>query len=122
MLHVLIDIDETILSVPEGINARASSLMFKKVFNLDADESMIDNVGKTEMGIIQEVLEKVGTVTSSSEHKSQVLEIPKEAYKVWGNTTSKELKDHPARILPGIPELLTALSKKSICEIGVVNW
>ena len=35
------------------------------------------------MGIIQEVLEKVGTVTSSSEHKSQVLEIPKEAYKVW---------------------------------------
>ena len=48
MLHVLIDIDETILSVPEGINARASSLMFKKVFNLDADESMIDNVGKTE--------------------------------------------------------------------------
>ena len=121
MLHVLIDIDETILSVPEGINARASSLMFKKVFNLDADESMIDNVGKTEMGIIQEVLEKVGTVTSSSEHKSQVLEIPKEAYKVWGNTTSKELKDHPARILPGIPELLTALSKNPSVKLGLLT-
>lgn len=121
MLHVLIDIDETILSVPEGINAKASSLMFKKVFNLDADERMIDNVGKTEMGIIQEVLEKVGSVTLSSEHKSHVLEIPKEAYEVWGETTSQELKNHPARILPGIFELLTALSKNPSVKLGLLT-
>ncbi|EKD85814.1 MAG: HAD superfamily hydrolase [uncultured bacterium] len=121
MLHVLIDIDETILSVPEGINAKASSVMFKKVFGLDADEGMIDNVGKTEMGIIQEVLEKVGTVKSSPERESQVVDVPEEAYQVWGQSTSQELKNHPARVLPGIPELLTALSKDPHVKLGLLT-
>lgn len=32
MIHVLVDIDETMLSVPEGINAKASAIMFRRVF------------------------------------------------------------------------------------------
>jgi|SRR3989344_4233604 len=121
MLHVLIDIDETILSVPEGINAKASSVMFKKVFGIDANEEMINNVGKTEMGIIQEVLGKVGSVTSSPEHKSQAVDIPEDAYQAWGQSTSQELVGHPARVLPGIPELLTELSKEPNVKLGLLT-
>src|SRR3989344_541746 len=101
MIHVFFDIDETLLSVPEGINAKASSVMFKEVFGVDAHEDMIENAGKTEMGIIKEVLEKVGINA----------EVPQEAYKIWAQATRQELQDHPVRILPGIPELLAALSK-----------
>lgn len=121
MIHVLVDIDETALSVPEGINAKTSAVMFKKVFGVDAHEEMIDNVGKTEMGIIQEVLEKVRATKSTAEHEPSVVEVPNEAYSVWGQATAQELKDHPARVLPGIPELLTALSKNPNIKLGLLS-
>lgn len=120
MIHVLVDIDETALHVPEGINAKTSSVMFKKVFGVDAHEEMIDNFGKTEMGIIQEVLEKVGS-RGVTEQESSVVAVPEEAYRVWAQATVQELKDHPARILPGIPELLTALSKNPKIKLGLLS-
>lgn len=121
MIHALIDIDETMLSVPEGINAKASSVMFKKVFGVNAHEEMIDNFGKTEMGIIQEVLRKVGLSHRTTEQEPSVIEIPEEAYKVWAQATAQELKDHPARILPGVTELLTALSKDPKIKLGLLS-
>lgn len=120
MIHVLIDIDETMLSVPKGINAKASSVMFKKVFGVDAHEELIENVGKTEMGIIQEVLEKVG-YRKRVEQESSPLELPEEAYKVWAQATSQELQDHPPRVLPGIVELLTALAKNPNVKLGLLS-
>lgn len=120
MIHALVDIDETMLSVPEGINAKASSVMFKKVFGIDAHEEMIDNFGKTEMGIIQEVLKKVGR-RGTTEQEPPIVEIPEEAYRVWAQATAQELKDRPARILPGIPELLTALSKIPKIKLGLLS-
>ncbi len=121
MIHVLFDIDETTLSVPEGINAKASSVMFKKVFGVDAHEEMIDNFGKTEMGIIQEVLKKVGVSQRTAEQEPLVIEVPEDAYIVWAQATAKELKDHPAKILPGIFELLTALSKNSNIKLSLLS-
>lgn len=121
MIHVLVDIDETMLSVPEGINAKASSLMFKKVFGIDAHEELIDNIGKTEMGIIQEVLEKVGTNQRVTKQEPSVIEVPDEAYKVWAQATGQELKDHPVRVLPGIPEFLIALSKNPKVKLGLLS-
>lgn len=121
MIHALIDIDETILSVPEGINAKASTVMFKKALGVDAHEEMIDNFGKTEMGIIQEVLRKVGSSHRTTEQEPSVLEISEEAYKIWAQATAQELKDHPARILPGIPELLTALSRNPKIKLGLLS-
>lgn len=111
MIHVLVDIDETMLSLPEGINRKASAVMFKKAFGIDAHEEMIDNFGKTEMGIIQEVLKKVGGNQRVTE----------EAYRIWAQATAQELKDHPARVLPGIPELLTALSKIPKVKLGLLS-
>ena len=111
MVHVLFDIDETMLSLPKGINAKTSSVMFKKVFGVDANEEMIENIGKTEVGIIQEVLEKVGVSQRVTE----------EAYKVWAQATEQEMKDHPARVLPGIPELLTALSKNPRIKLELLS-
>lgn len=122
MIHVLVDIDETMLSVPEGINAKASSVMFKKVFGVDAHEELIDNVGKTEMGIIQEVLKKVGVRNNRiTEQEPSVSLVPDEAYIVWAQATGQELKDHPVRVLPGIPELLTALSKNPNVKLGLLS-
>ena len=112
MIHVLVDIDETMLSVPEGINAKTSSVMFKKVFSLNAHEEMIDNVGKTEMGIITEILEKL---------HSPVTEIPEEAYGMWAQAMSEEFKNRPVRVLPGIVEFLTALSKNPNVKLGLLT-
>lgn len=102
MIYALVDIDETMLSVPHGINAKTSAVMFKKVFGIDAHEEMIDNVGKTELGIIKEVLSKFGVQNN---------EIPKEAYEVWAKEMDKELEINPVRILPGMSDFLKALSK-----------
>lgn len=101
MVHALFDIDETLLSVPRGLNALSSTHMFQQVFGVDANEDLIDNVGKTEQGIIKEVLNKLG--------KESI--IPDEAYQVWAESIGKELKKRPAQVLPGIIELLTSLSK-----------
>jgi len=111
MLHVLVDIDETMLSVPKGINAKASSIMFKKVFGVDAHEEMIDNVGKTEMGIIQEVLEKIGLKK----------DVPTKAYTVWGQATADQLQEHQPKILDGIPELLNELSHNPQIRLGLLT-
>ncbi|MFZ6034741.1 MAG: HAD family hydrolase [Patescibacteria group bacterium] len=101
MIYVLVDIDETMLSVPPGINAGTSNVMFKKVFGIDAHEEMIDNVGKTELGIIMEVLRKFGMETET---------VPSEAYEIWGKSMDAELKRHPVKILPGMEEFLKTLS------------
>lgn len=121
MIHVLFDIDETLLSVPEGINARASSVMFKKVFGLEAHEEIISNVVKTEKGIIKEVLEKVGHKPRNTEQEPAFFEVPEEAYKVWAQATAQELKLHPVRVLPGIIELLKALSRNSSVKLGLLT-
>src|SRR3989344_5130740 len=120
MIHVLVDIDETMLSVGEGINAKTSSVMFKKVFGVDGHEEMIDNVGKTEMGIIQEVLEKVGT-NRTPEQESSFAQIPEEAYQVWAQAMSEEFKNYPVRVLPGMVEFLTALSKNPNVRLGLLT-
>src|SRR3989344_6157369 len=120
MIHVLVDIDETMLSVGEGINAKTSSVMFKKVFGVDGHEEMIDNVGKTEMGIIQEVLEKVA-VKKTPEQEYSFAQIPEEAYQVWAQAMSEEFKDHPVRVLPGMVEFLTALSQNPNVKLGLLT-
>jgi phosphoglycolate phosphatase-like HAD superfamily hydrolase len=102
MIYALVDIDETMVSVPHGINAKTSAVMFKKVFGINAHEEMIDNVGKTELGIIQEVLAKFGLGDR---------EISEETYKVWAEAMDAELKNDPVKILPGMTEFLEALSK-----------
>ena len=112
MIHVLVDIDETMLSVGEGINAKTSSVMFKKVFGVDAHEEMINNVGKTEMGIILEVLEKV---------HSPVKEISEEAYRVWAQAMSEQFIDHPVKVLPGIPEFLTTLFNNPNVKLSLLT-
>ncbi len=103
MIYALVDIDETMLSVPHGINAKTSAIMFKEVFGIEAHEEMIDNVGKTEMGIIKEVLAKFEIDNG---------QIPESAYRIWAEALDKELKTNPVRILPGMSEFLKVLSGK----------
>lgn len=102
MIQVLMDIDETMVSVPPGINGLSSKKMFKKVFGVEADEDMINNIGKTERAIIPEVLKKVGIEINS---------VPPTAYTVWGQILKQELLHNPVRVLPGITEFLQTLAE-----------
>lgn len=111
VIHALFDIDETLLSVPKGINAKTSGVMFKKVFGVDTNEDIIDTVGKTEKGIIREVLEKIGSKNALTN------EIPEDAYKIWAQAMKQELKKNPAFILPGVLELLKTLSKNPLVKL-----
>ncbi|MFH0773254.1 MAG: HAD hydrolase-like protein [bacterium] len=101
MIQILMDIDETMVSVPPGVNVLSSKKMFKKVFNVDAHEDLINNIGKTEMSIIPEVLLKVGVI---------IEKVPTKAYFIWSQTLRKELLLNPVRVLPGISEFLQALT------------
>ncbi|TSC86722.1 MAG: HAD superfamily hydrolase [Microgenomates group bacterium Gr01-1014_7] len=116
MKIVLFDIDDTLLVCGNETNVNASRKMFKQVFEIDADEDMIDNKGKTDKQIIGEVVALVKGCSSIDEVK-----IPSEAFQVWAETLEDLLNLHPARILPGITELLDALSKKANVLLGLLT-
>lgn len=112
MIQVLMDIDETMVSVPPGINTLSSKKMFKKVFHVNAHEEMINNVGKTEMSIISETLARVGL---------EIKGVPVEAYTVWAQALKKELLLQPVRVLPGVPEFLESLSVMSTVKLTLLT-
>lgn len=112
MIHVLFDIDETILSVQEGLNNLASAKMFKKVFGVNTNEETVNNFSKTESWIIKEVLSKVNI---------HINKVPDKAYKTWAEETTKILKNNPPKIMPGIPELITSLSKNKNIQLSLLT-
>ena len=112
MIQVLMDIDETMIAMPKGISAKTSAIMFKKVFGVNANEEMIENVGKTEMAIILEILHKVGY---------KIQEVPEEAYRIWAEETEQELIKNPVRLLPGVQEFLTELSSNPKVKLQLLT-
>ena len=125
MIHVLVDIDETMLSVPPGINKKTSAIMFKTVFNLDAHEEMINNIGKTERGIIDEVLAEMGKRASTTEKERSFGKLSDElyaqAYILWADVAREELKENPPLIFPGIPELLKSLFEDPSVQLALLS-
>ena len=112
MIHVLFDVDETIVTTKSGLNAQASAQMFKKVFNVDTNEETVDNFAKTESWIIKAVLAKDGVIIDT---------VPENAYKVWAEETSKLLRHDPPTVLPGIPELLYELSRRNNVTLALLT-
>lgn len=112
MIHVLFDIDETILSIAKGLNNQASAKMFEKVFGVNTNEETVNNFSKTESWIIKEVLSKVNI---------NIDKVPDKAYKVWAKETTKILKNNPPEVMPGIPELITALSKNKNIHLSLLT-
>lgn len=112
MIYALFDIDETLLSVKKGLDDEASKIMFKKVFNIDAYETLVETHGKTEDGIISGVLEKVGKTLEK---------VPEEAYKVWGETLGEMLEKNPVKVMPGISEMLTTLSSNNYIRLSLLT-
>lgn len=102
---VLFDIDSTLLRAPEA-NALASSVMFKKVYRVDAHEEMIDNHGKTEKEIIFEVLQKV--------HPHQKFTVSKKAHQVYAEAAKEALQRKPAIVIDGVIDLLSGLQDHNI--------
>ena len=112
MIHVLFDVDETIVTTKSGLNAQASAQMFKKVFNVDTNEETVDNFAKTESWIIKAALAKDGVIIDT---------VPEHAYKVWAEETSKLLRHDPPTVLPGIPELLFELSRRNNVTLALLT-
>ncbi|MBI5126916.1 HAD hydrolase-like protein [Candidatus Roizmanbacteria bacterium] len=112
MIYALFDIDDTMTSMPDGTDRKTSVAMFRQVFGVDADESIANPIGKTEMMIIKEAMEKVG---------KPIDKVPDEAYKVWGENVAKELQKNPGRVLPGVVELLEALSKNPKVKLELLT-
>lgn len=112
MIHVLFDIDETILSVQEGLNNLASAKMFKKVFGVNTNEETVNNFSKTESWIIKEVLSKANI---------HINKVPDKAYKTWAEETTKILKNNPPKIMPGISELIISLSKNKNIQLSLLT-
>ncbi|MCL4363843.1 HAD hydrolase-like protein [Patescibacteria group bacterium] len=108
----MFDIDETMVSIKRGLNAKASRLMFKNVFGADTDEETVDNFSKTESWIIKAVLDKVGI---------KIDRVPETAYKTWAEETLKMLADDPPKVLPGIREILDALSKNENVQLSLLT-
>lgn len=116
MKIVLFDIDETLLTCPNKTNAQASEVMFKRIFNIDASENSINHTGKTQRGIIEEVVRKFKNLPPDQE-----VEVPNEAFQIWGETQTELLKKSPAIVLPGIRELLANLAKDSNIIMGILT-
>lgn len=102
IINVLVDIDGTIMLVSREVDKLSSKIMFKEIFNVDADENVIDNSARPEKYIITEVLKKLGINLDL---------VPEKAYKAWAEAEVQILKKIPAKILPGAYELLMELSK-----------
>ena len=107
MKIILFDIDETLLSC-DTANVASSKQMFKKVFNIKATEKSIVTAGKTEKGIIEEVVRVVKQLPEDAE-----IDVPNKAYQVWAKEASIFLQKHPPKVLPGIVELLKYLEKQN---------
>lgn len=114
MKIILFDIDETLLSCKGDANAKGSEKMFREVFQIDANEEMINHTGKTEKANIETIIRLVKGLSSDQE-----VEIPNKAYQVWAEGTGEVLKNYPPLVLPGIKELLESLTKDPNIIIGL---
>lgn len=100
MINLLVDIDGTILLVPREVDTNSSAIMFKKIFNIEASEEMVENSARPERYIISEVVKKFGI---DPETKLEA------AYRAWGEANYELLKNNPGKIMPGIIELFDNL-------------
>ncbi len=121
MLHVIVDIDDTILTAQEGSNARTSAVMFRRIYGVNAHEDMIENKGKTELGIIREVLDHVTPRGITPEHEPRFFAVPKEAHEIWTQAAIQEFKERPPKVHPGIPELLSSLSQNPDIRLQLLS-
>jgi phosphoglycolate phosphatase-like HAD superfamily hydrolase len=112
MIHTLFDIDGTLLLVPRQVDKDSSSIMFKKVFQIDANEEMVDNSARPEKHIVTEVLKKFNILP-----KDKLIS----AYKAWGEAEVKLLRKQPGLIMPGMVSLLKKLHENKNISIKLLT-
>lgn len=116
MKITLFDIDDTLLVCPKGSNALSSQVMFKKVFNLDADEDLIYTKGKPDAQIISEVIRKLKNLPEDEE-----VDVPDRAHQAWAEALEEILNQSHSIILPGVIDLLENLYKDKNILLGVLT-
>jgi len=119
MKVVLFDIDHTIMASPPGTNAIASEKAFKECFGISASEDSVEKVGMTEWGIIEKVLLEHGSDLVPADDIQR--QVPDKIYQRWAEILEAECVNKPSTLLPGVWELVEALSNDMDFKLGLLT-
>jgi len=113
MKLLLFDIDGTLL-LTDGAGTRAANRAFQKLHGIHNAMSSINAAGKTDPLILEEIFNnELGR--SYLEHEAQ------EIFKEYISFFEDEIKTSRIRIMPGIPDLLEALSRRNDITMGLAT-
>ena len=113
MKLLLFDIDGTLL-VTNGAGTRAANRAFEKIYGIKGAMNRIDAAGKTDHIILEEIfLNELNRDFSQPEAE--------ELYKLYVPFLEEETNRSTTTIMPGIRELLEALSSREDMVLGVAT-
>ena len=109
---VLFDIDSTLINTG-GAGVEALKLASKKRFGIDQDLSGIEIAGRTDSGIVRQILAKHGVEPTDEElHRF---------FDSYLELLAQQLRICEGRVLPGIVELLQRLEERPHTTLGLLT-
>ncbi len=109
---ILFDIDSTLINTG-GAGVEALKLATKKRFGIDDDLTGIEIAGRTDSGIVRQILTKHGTQPNAEELRR--------FFETYLELLARQLPICQGRILPGIVELLEHLTSQSHATLGLLT-
>jgi phosphoglycolate phosphatase len=109
---ILFDIDSTLINTG-GAGVEALKLATKKRFGIDDDLTGIEIAGRTDSGIVRQILTKHGTKPNAEELRR--------FFETYLELLARQLPICQGRILPGIVELLEHLTSQSHATLGLLT-
>lgn len=112
-LLALFDVDRTLLK-GNAVHERAFTHAFKEVFDVDTSINIINHHGMTDLALIRIVMEKNGVP------REQILpEVPR-VCDLMVEYVRDHIHEDDSVVLPGVPELLSALADRGVV-LGLVT-
>ncbi len=109
---ILFDIDSTLINTG-GAGVEALKLASKKRFGIDDDLTGIEIAGRTDSGIVRQILAKHGIQPNAEELRR--------FFETYLELLARQLPICEGRILPGIVELLEHLAAQSHTTLGLLT-
>ena len=109
---VLFDIDSTLINTG-GAGVQALKLASKKRFGIDDDLSGVEIAGRTDSGIVRQILAKHGTQPTDEELRR--------FFDTYIELLARQLAITEGRVLPGIVELLERLESRPHITLGLLT-
>ena len=109
---VLFDIDSTLINT-SGAGVQALKLATRKRFGIDDDLSGVEIAGRTDSGIVRQILAKHGTQPTDEELQR--------FFDTYVELLARQLPISEGRVLPGIVELLERLKSRPHITLGLLT-